>query len=164
MTFIDDSASNHESVLMLPITVKFKKIDPRAQIPKFQSAGAAGFDFHSLKEVTLRVGEVSMVSTGLCVEIPEGYELQIRARSGLSAKLGVFLVNGVGTIDSDYRGEIKILLSTCSIDPVALAAGERIAQGVVSKIERPLIEEARELSDTIRGSGGFGSTGITSTI
>jgi dUTP pyrophosphatase len=73
-------------------------------------------------------------------------------------------VNGVGTVDSDYRGEIKILLSTCSIDPVVLAAGERIAQGVVSKIERPLIEEARELSDTIRGSGGFGSTGITSTI
>lgn len=151
-------SENNQSV------IKFKKLDPRAVIPQYQTAGASGFDFHSLKEVTLRVGEIELVPTGLSVEIPPGYELQIRARSGLAAKLGVFLVNGIGTVDSDYRGEIKIILSTCKLDPIVLSAGERIAQGVLVKVDRLAVVETHELSDTIRGDGGFGSTGIVSTV
>ena len=148
----------------MALEILFQKLDPRAQIPRFQTPGASGFDFHSLKEVTLRAGEVVLVPTGLAVEIPEGYEIQVRARSGLSAKAGVFLVNGIGTIDSDYRGEIKIILSTLHLDPVVLPAGERIAQGVLMRVEKPLIQEVKELSTTVRGAGGFGSTGITTPV
>lgn len=142
------------------LTLRFQKQDSRAQIPDYQSAGASGFDFHSIEDVTLRAGAVSLVRTGLAVEIPSGFELQIRARSGLAAKHGVFLVNGVGTIDSDYRGEIKIILSTCSNDPVVIKAGDRIAQGVLVKVEQARLVEVQSLSNTERGAGGFGSTGI----
>ncbi|PIR23108.1 MAG: dUTP diphosphatase [Deltaproteobacteria bacterium CG11_big_fil_rev_8_21_14_0_20_45_16] len=140
--------------------IKFKKLNQAAQIPSYQSKGASGFDFHSVEDVILHPGQVHLVSTGLSVEMPEGYELQVRARSGLAAKKGVFLVNGIGTIDSDYRGEIKIILSTCQRSPVELKAGERVAQGVVMKIEQAAIAESAELSETLRGVGGFGSTGV----
>lgn len=139
--------------------IMFKKLVPNAEIPAYQTEGAAGFDLKCTEDVQLKNGEVSLVSTGLSVEIPQGYELQIRARSGLAAKKGVFLVNGIGTIDSDYRGEIKIILSTCSRVPVNLASGERVAQGVLAKVDRAEILEVQELSDTARGAGGFGSTG-----
>ncbi len=140
--------------------LKFKKLDSLAQIPHYQSLGASGFDFHSIETVVLKRGEVSLVRTGLAVEIPSGVELQIRARSGLAAKSGVFLVNGIGTIDSDYRGEIKIILSTISETPITLNAGDRIAQGVVLTIVRPRVMEVDSLSETQRGEGGFGSTGV----
>ena len=140
--------------------IKFKKLNRAAQIPSYQTIGASGFDLHSVEDVTLHMGQVHLVSTGLSLEIPEGYELQVRARSGLAAKKGVFLVNGIGTIDSDYRGEIKIILSTCLRAPIELKAGERIAQGVVMKIEQASISESTELSETDRGAGGFGSTGV----
>ncbi len=140
-------------------SIKFKKLNDRAIIPSYQTAGAAGFDFHSTEDVVLHNGRVMLVPTGLSCEIPEGYELQVRCRSGLAAKFGVFLVNGVGTIDSDYRGEIKIILSTCSNDAVHLKAGERVAQGVLAKVEQAKIEVAEELSESARGTGGFGSTG-----
>jgi len=149
---------------MIKISMKkilFNKLHLHAQIPAYQTAGASGFDFHSVEDVTLKRGEVALVSTGLAVEVPEAFELQIRARSGLAAKKGVFLVNGIGTIDSDYRGEIKIILSTCSDEPVVLKAGDRIAQGVVMHIEKVGIEEAEFLTETDRGEGGFGSTGLT---
>ncbi len=142
------------------VVIQFKKLDPQAIQPAYLSAGAAGFDLSSLESVTLKMGEVTLVRTGIALEIPNGYEVQIRARSGLAAKHGVFLVNGVGTIDSDYRGEIKIILSTCSSTPIVLKAGDRIAQGVVQKVERALLLEADSLSNTIRGDGGFGSTGL----
>lgn len=139
--------------------IQFLKLDPKAKIPSYQSTFAAGFDFHSIEDVTLKAGEVVLVRTGLAVEVPEGYELQVRARSGLSAKQGVFLVNGIGTIDADYRGEIKIIMSTCLQVPVTLKAGERIAQGVLARAEQAIIAESFELSQTERGVGGFGSTG-----
>ncbi len=148
---------------MIP-KILFQKLDPRAQTPRYQTEGASGFDFHSLKEVTLRAGEVSLVPTGLAAEIPEGYEIQVRARSGLSLKAGVFLVNGIGTIDADYRGEIKIILSTLAFEPVVLPAGERIAQGILVKVEKALIEDVKELSPTLRDIGGFGSTGIAAKV
>lgn len=140
----------------------FKKLLAAAVLPSYQTKAASGFDFCSTEQVILKAGEVKLVPTGLSVEIPEGYELQVRARSGLAAKKGVFLVNGIGTIDADYRGEIKIIMSTCSSEPVILEAGERVAQGVLMAVEQAEISEATELSETERGSGGFGSTGTFS--
>jgi len=140
-------------------SLAFKKLHADAKLPQYQTEGASGFDLHSVEEVCLQAGEVKLVPTGLSIEIPKGYELQIRARSGLAAKKGVFLVNGIGTIDSDYRGELKIILSTCLKEPITLAKGERIAQGVLMKIEQARIFEVQELTETNRGEGGFGSTG-----
>ena len=117
-------------------------------------------DLYAVEAATLRQGQVSLVATGLSVEIPEGYELQIRARSGLAAKAGVFLVNGIGTIDSDYRGEIKVIMSTCQAEPVKIEAGDRIAQAVLCPFTRAECVEVAELSTSERGEGGFGSTGL----
>ena len=139
--------------------LKFKKLSEKAQLPTYQTEGASGFDFCAVEDAVLFQGQVSLVSTGLSVEIPQGYELQIRARSGLAVKKGVFLVNGIGTIDSDYRGELKVILSTCLRISVEIKAGERIAQGVLMKVERANIQEEHNLSATQRGAGGFGSTG-----
>src|SRR4051812_44400588 len=144
--------------------MNFKKLDERAVQPAYLTAGAAGFDFCGIEDVVLMQGEVKLVSTGLAVEVPEGYELQIRARSGLAAKQGVFLVNGVGTIDSDYRGEIKIIMSTCLSHPVHLKAGDRIAQGVLVKVERASLIQVSDLNATLRGDGGFGSTGLVPSL
>ena len=139
--------------------IQFQKLHPFAKLPAYQTSGAAGFDFSSVEDVELKSGEVSLVSTGLAVQIPEGYELQMRARSGLAAKFGIFLVNGVGTIDSDYRGEIKIIMSTCKSGSIQLKAGERIAQGVLAKVERAEVALVAVLDETDRAEGGFGSTG-----
>lgn len=139
--------------------IVFKKLNPDAKIPAYQSEEAAGFDLHSTETVTLESGKVNLVPTGLAMQLKPGFELQLRCRSGLAAKKGVFLVNGVGTIDSDYRGEIKVILSTCLNEKVVLEKGERIAQAVVAKVERAHISEAEALTETERGAGGFGSTG-----
>lgn len=144
----------------MAVSILFQRLDPKAQIPKYQTEGSSGFDFHALENVVIKKGEVTLVRTGLSVEIPKGYELQVRARSGLAAKHGIFLVNGIGTIDSDYRGEIKIILSSCGDDAIALQAGDRIAQGVVCTAVKAQIVVADSLSETQRADGGFGSTGI----
>lgn len=146
----------------MTLNLKFKKLKPEAQIPAYQSSGAAGMDICCVEDILIQPFEVQLVSTGLAVEIPPGFELQIRARSGLAAKAGIFLVNGIGTIDSDYRGEIKIIMSTCLKDPVTLKAGERVAQAVLQKVERAKCYEVFELSESVRGAGGFGSTGLSS--
>lgn len=147
---------------MIKPKLLFKKLSAAAVLPAYQTKAASGFDLCSTERVILKAGAVKLVPTGLSVEIPEGYELQVRARSGLAAKKGVFLVNGIGTIDADYRGEIKIIMSTCSSEPVILESGERVAQGVLMAVEQAEISEATELSETERGSGGFGSTGTFS--
>src|SRR5690554_2730102 len=103
---------------MSRIKLLFKKLCEDAVLPRYQTEGASGFDLCSVEQVVLKSGEVSLVPTGLSVEIPQGYELQIRARSGLAARKGVFLVNGIGTIDADYRGELKVIMSTCLKEPV----------------------------------------------
>lgn len=139
--------------------IRFKKLNDDARIPEYKTGGAAGFDFYATEDATLKQGEVSLVATGLACEIPEGYELQVRCRSGLAAKAGVFLVNGIGTIDSDYRGEIKVIMSTCRAEPFEIKAGDRIAQGVLAKAKQAEIIEVESLTDTSRGEGGFGSTG-----
>jgi len=130
--------------------------------PSYETAGAAGMDIRAwLKEpVILQPGERALIPTGLYMEFDAGYEVQLRARSGLAVKHGIGLVNGVGTIDSDYRGEIKVALINLGQEAFAINNGERIAQMVISPIVQAEIEPAEMLTETKRGSGGFGSTGV----
>lgn len=131
-------------------------------IPKHQTENSAGVDIRAFldEDLVLKSGEFKLVSTGIYLEIPSSYEVQIRARSGLSIKHGIGLVNGVGTIDSDYRGEIKVPLINFSKEDFVIESGMRIAQMVLSKYEKIDFEEVDELSDSERQDGGFGSTGV----
>jgi dUTP pyrophosphatase len=135
--------------------------------PEFATDGASGFDLRAdLAEdetITLGVGEYTMVPTGLYFEIPEGFELQVRPRSGLAAKHGVTVLNSPGTVDSDYRGEVKVILINHGTKPFVIENGERIAQGVIGGVmgkKMITFQSVEELSDTERGEGGFGSTGV----
>jgi dUTP pyrophosphatase len=128
-------------------------------LPKHMTPGAAGVDLYADVEVSLAPLARAMVPTGLALALPEGYEGQVRPRSGLAAKLGVTCLNSPGTIDSDFRGEVQVILVNLSEQQVKLARGERIAQLVVARYERVEIAEVAELPVTSRGQGGFGSTG-----
>lgn len=132
------------------------------EIPKYQTENSAGVDIRASldEDLVLKSGEFKLVSTGIYLEIPSSYEVQIRARSGLSIKHGIGLVNGIGTIDSDYRGEIKVPLINFSKEDFTIENGMRIAQMVLSKYEKINFEEVDELSDSERQDGGFGSTGV----
>ena len=132
------------------------------EIPKYQTENSAGVDIRASldEDLVLKAGEFKLVSTGIYLEIPSSYEVQIRARSGLSIKHGIGLVNGIGTIDSDYRGEIKVPLINFSKEDFTIENGMRIAQMVLSKYEKINFEEVDELSDSERQDGGFGSTGV----
>ena len=142
--------------------VKIIKFYDDAIIPAYQTKGAAGFDFcaHISEPATLKPGEIQSFGTGVGVELPEGYELQIRSRSGLAYKHRVSLLNGIGTIDSDYRGEMNVLLKNYGDEDFVVEPGMRIAQGIVARYEHVDFEEVSELSETDRSSGGFGSTGL----
>ncbi len=133
------------------------------ELPSYETAGAAGMDVRAaLAEeapVTLAPGERALVPTGLSVAIPEGYEIQVRPRSGLAAKHGITCLNTPGTIDSDYRGEIKVILINLGQLAFTIRRGERIAQLVLAPVTRLIWEEVAVLAETSRGAGGFGSTG-----
>lgn len=137
----------------------FKKLSEEATIPEFKTSGAAGMDITSIEEVLILPHQIKLVKTGLAAAVELGYEIQVRSRSGLSTKHGLTLINGIGTIDSDYRGEIGVPLINLSGESYVISKGERIAQLVVNKIEQPEIEIVEELNETERGAGGFGSTG-----
>ena len=141
--------------------MKIQSIRDNAILPEYQTDGAAGFDFHAANEQPLLIksGKAVTVPTGIAVEIPRGYELQVRARSGLAFKYNIGLVNGVGTIDSDFRGEISIRLINLGSEDFIIEPDMRIAQGVVAKYERINWQEVDKLSETTRGAAGFGSTG-----
>jgi dUTP pyrophosphatase len=140
--------------------IKFKKLCKEAVVPEYQTAGSAGMDICAIEGYVLMPGERKVFQTGLAVAVEDGYEVQVRARSGLSAKEGVTVINGVGTIDSDYRGQIGVALVNLNHNcHVTIHKGDRIAQLVVNKIEQPEIIVVDELGETIRGEGGFGSTG-----
>lgn len=142
--------------------IKVKKLKDNAIIPKYQSSGAAGFDFHATDTISIAPGKTSIIDTGLSFEIPEGYELQIRPRSGLSAKSPLRVANSPGTIDSDYRGSVGIIIyntSNSAVESYKVNAGDRIAQGVIVPVQRATFVEADNLSNTERGDGAFGSTG-----
>ena len=130
-------------------------------LPEYETPGSAGVDLraHIKEPVTLKPGKRALIPTGLKMEIPEGYEGQIRARSGLAVRHGIALVNGVGTIDSNYRGEIKVALINLGEEDFVVENGDRIAQMVFSTYERAAFEISDELSETERSIGGFGHTG-----
>ena len=130
-------------------------------LPAYETAQAVGLDVraHTLEPITIGPLERVMVPTGLYFQIPEGYEIQVRPRSGLAAKHGITVINSPGTIDPDYRGELKVLLVNLSNEPFEMQPGERVAQLVFARYERLAWEEAVVLDETRRGEGGFGSTG-----
>ena len=128
-------------------------------LPAYATSGAAGMDVVSAESVTIRPGQRHAVATGLSVAIPENYEIQVRPRSGLAFKHGITVPNTPGTIDSDYRGELKVLLINHGADDFAIARGDRIAQLVLAPVTQAKWDEVEELDETNRGEGGFGSTG-----
>ncbi|MEN3038269.1 MAG: dUTP diphosphatase [Candidatus Kryptonium sp.] len=131
-------------------------------LPKYATEGSAGMDLYADvdSEVVLKPGEIALIPTGIAIELPLGYEAQIRPRSGLAINHGITLLNTPGTIDSDYRGEIKIILVNLGKKEFTIKRGDRIAQMVISKYAKVEWEEVRELNSTKRGVGGFGHTGI----
>ncbi len=144
------------------ININICKLNEGAKIPEYKSEGASGLDLCSCENYIIEPGKIKLISTGLKLEIPSGYEAQIRSRSGLALNFGVFCLNSPGTIDADYRGEIKIILCNLGENDFKINAGDRVAQIIFSKVERVnlnLIPE-NELSKTKRDFNGFGSTGI----
>lgn len=127
-------------------------------LPAYQTKGSAGMDLFSNEDKLIEPGRPTLVQTGLRFQIPEGYEIQIRSRSGLALKNGVFVLNSPGTIDSDYRGDIGVVLMNMSNTTFTVAKGMRIAQAVLSKVEQIEWEQVEQLQETERGEGGFGST------
>lgn len=141
-------------------TVKFKKLTETAIVPTRATSYAAGLDLYVDEEVFLLPNQFRMVSTGVAIELPPGYEGQVRARSGLAAKYGVGIVNSPGTIDEDYRGEVKVILVNHGNGNVLFHRGERIAQLVIAPVSYPSTLEVKELSPApTRGDKGFGSSG-----
>ena len=128
-------------------------------LPAYASAGAAGMDVVTAEDFTLKPGERMAVPSGFAIAIPEGYEVQVRPRSGLAFKHGVTCLNTPGTIDSDYRGEVKVILANLGSETFSALRGERIAQLVPAIVQRAVLAEVDALDDTERGSSGFGSTG-----
>lgn len=143
------------------VDIKYKA-KSGAVIPEYKTAGAAGADVCALLEnpVTIPCGQRAIVPTGLFFEIPEGYEIQVRPRSGLAAKNGVTVLNTPGTIDSDYRGELMVILINLGDKDFVINSGDRIAQIVVAPVTQGIFKLADSLSETERGAGGFGSTGV----
>lgn len=147
-------------------TLNIIKINDNAILPVYQTEHAAGMDLHAclLQPVTIQPLERLMVPTGFSMELPAGFEAQIRARSGLSIKHGITMVNGIGTIDGDYRGEIGVLVINLGNEPFVIEPNMRIAQMVIARYERIEWQEVDVLSETLRGSGGYGSTGVDQQI
>ena len=147
---------------MTEVSVKILKSHTRIQLPQYESEGAAGMDLRAFldSDVTIPSLGRAKIPTGLKIEIPLGYEAQVRPRSGLAINSGLSVLNSPGTIDSDYRGEIEIILVNLGDKDVAVKDGQRIAQLVIAPVCRAKIEEASALEESARGSGGFGSTGV----
>jgi dUTP pyrophosphatase len=146
------------------ITVKFKRLSEEFNnipLPSYSTSGSAGMDIRAaVKEpMKLKPMEVEMIATNLSVEIPEGFEMQVRPRSGLAAKHGIGILNSPGTIDSDYRGELKIILINFGKEEFLIHPGDRIAQIILSKVYKARLEETEELNNSKRGEGGFGHSG-----
>lgn len=146
---------------MIKVPVKVKRLEGNnTPLPEYKTQGSAGFDLSSSVEEIVQAGERKLIGTGLSFEIPEGYELQIRPRSGLAIKNGISIVNTPGTIDSDYRGEVKIILINHSTETFVIKKGDRIAQAILSPVVHAELMETDSLTDTARSAGGFGHTGV----
>ena len=145
-----------------PIRIRYKKLHRNARPPRRTTGGASGFDLVACLDASLVLapGEITLVPTGVALAIPSGYEGQVRARSGLALKHGIAVLNGPGTIDSDYRGPLGIILGNLGKDPFTIRDGDRIAQIVFAAVPFAELVEVTELPSTERGEGGFGHTGI----
>ncbi|AJP72582.1 dUTP diphosphatase [Sphingomonas hengshuiensis] len=147
--------------MLPPIRIALQRL-PHGQglpLPAYATAGAAGMDVVAAEDALLAPGARQAIATGFAMAIPEGFEVQVRPRSGLALKHGITCLNTPGTIDSDYRGEVKVILANLGDAPFPIARGDRIAQLVPAPVQRALLEETDSLDATARGSGGFGSTG-----
>jgi dUTP pyrophosphatase len=144
------------------VQVQVKRLNNGAglPLPDYASDGAAGMDICAAESLTLKVGKRAAVATGFAFAIPMGYEVQVRPRSGLALKHGITCLNTPGTVDSDYRGEVKVILANLGDEDFAIARGDRIAQLVVAPVTQAAMVEVEALDETARGSGGFGSTGV----
>jgi dUTP pyrophosphatase len=149
---------------MKTVPVKIKKLHKDAIIPSYQTKGSVGFDLHALIDnngvVELKPQQQAIIGTGLAFGIPEGYEIQVRSRSGFAFKHSVTVTHGIGTVDSDYRGEVKVVLFNHGTKTIEIKHGDRIAQAVLNEVPQAEFEETDELEETERGSNGFGSTGV----
>ena len=145
------------------IKILIKRLSQKIHLPKYETTGSSGMDLAANlnDKLEIKPGKTAIIPTGLALSIPKGYEAQIRPRSGLAAKKKISVLNTPGTIDSDYRGEIKIILINQGQDPFVVENGVRIAQMVICPIVQATLKEVNDLKDTDRGQGGFGSTGTT---
>lgn len=143
--------------------VYFKKFneDVESFLPSYQTEHSSGMDLYSSsnEDIIIQPGEYKLIPTNLIIELPEGYEAQVRPRSGLALKYGITVLNSPGTIDADYRGEVKVLLINHGQNDFVIKHGERIAQMIIAEYEKVELEQREELTETIRGAGGYGSTG-----
>lgn len=145
--------------MTIPVQVKRLPHGEGLPLPAYATAGAAGMDVVAAEDVTIACGARHAVATGLALAIPEGYEIQVRPRSGLALKHGITVPNTPGTIDSDYRGELKVILINHGSEPFVIQRGDRVAQLVLAPVVQAVWDEVAELGATTRGEGGFGSTG-----
>lgn len=142
------------------LTVQLQRLDPELPVPSYAHPGDAGADLHTAIDVRLEPGERALVPTGIAVALPEGYVALVHPRSGLAARHGLSIVNTPGTVDAGYRGEVKVLLiNHDQQEPVELRRGDRIAQLVIQRVERAEFVDVAALPESIRGDGGYGSTG-----
>ena len=146
---------------MVSVAVKRLPHNADLPLPAYESAAAAGMDLPAAvrQELTLAPGERALVPTGLAIALPDGYEAQVRPRSGLAARNGVTVLNTPGTVDADYRGEVKVILANLGNEDFTIERGMRIAQMVIAPVVQAVLQEAESLPETARGEGGFGSTG-----
>tara|TARA_Y100000590_G_scaffold384911_1_gene456618 strand:+ start:85 stop:522 length:438 start_codon:yes stop_codon:yes gene_type:complete len=143
------------------VKILVKKFDKNIKLPAYKTSGSSGMDLvaHIKKKIIINPGKTAIISTGIAVAIPKNYEIQIRPRSGLADKNSISVLNTPGTIDSDYRGEIKIILINLSQKSFIVKSGDRIAQMILCPVVKGKLKEVKNLPNTVRGSGGFGSTG-----
>jgi dUTP pyrophosphatase len=147
-----------------PVTLQIRRKDgcEDLPLPRYMSEGASGMDLHAAvqEELTIPPGQVRLVPSGIHIALPHGYEAQVRPRSGLALKRGVTVLNSPGTVDSDYRAEVGVILANLGAEPFVVARGMRIAQMVIARVQHPRVVEVEELDETDRNMGGFGSTGL----
>jgi dUTP pyrophosphatase len=143
-----------------PIAVKIKRLNADARLPQYEYPDDSGADLFAAEDAVLQPGERRAIATGLSAEVPVGYELQVRPKSGIALKSGITVLNTPGTVDAGYRGEIRVILINLSAEPYTIAKGQKIAQMVVAPVFQAAFEEVEALSETRRGAGGFGSTGL----
>jgi dUTP pyrophosphatase len=155
------ACEREEGLKNTPVPIKFRKRVEGVSVPMYETSGAAGMDLRAFIDADVAIPPLgrAKIPTGLFIEVPAGYEAQVRPRSGLAVRHGITVLNAPGTIDSDYRGELEVILVNLGAEPFTLKNGDRIAQLVISPVVRSSLIEADSLSETGRGNGGFGSTG-----